>query len=227
MKYSFKGQTPDEMQDWLELANSDWSPTWNNFGGDPKKKTIEALLVEQGYVCAYCGRSIEASKCHIDHFWPRKFFDGTSDGDGVTRADLTLSYQNFFASCGPQKEKQGDKARLPSTCGDAKKAWFNEGNDIIPSSSVCESRFKYGFDGKIFPSNANDQLAKSIIEEFRLFDESLEYERGVITKYLEESIANGDIADIDMEIQIWKQKNGDKLKGFCQVAVRYLEDYQI
>lgn len=179
----------------------------------PKKGTHDALLTEQGHVCAYCGKGplTDRTDSHIDHFWPQSHFP-----------DLALDYTNLYASCGPATER-----RAPRTCGDAKGNWFNPDNqDLFPSHPDCEYRFKYSGAGQVLPRRGEDSLARAVIKEFNLNDDILRVERRRVIAGLEEAVTGGEITaeTISTEIEYWRSRIDGRHIPFGHVASRYLED---
>lgn len=213
MKHSPKGPVPSELTDWLAKGNENdnWSPSWDNFQNPEKAAVLKALLTEQGYVCAYCGRSVAAGGSHIEHFWPRSHFPARA-----------LDFSNFHASCGP-----ATKPGMSKTCGDAKGAWYDRSNlDLFPSHPTCEGRFGYGASGNVAAFDPADALAATVIETLNLNDDALVLERKAILTALEEDILSGEIdgATKAREIALWRALGGDgRAKSLGHVAAIYLE----
>lgn len=213
MKYSPKQDPPQLFVAWLEKKNSDWLPTYKSLQNPEMTAVRDALLAEQEYVCAYCGRELpeDRTNSHIDHFRPQAHYKGEN---GST--DLTLSYDNFVASCGPPGRKG-----VPSTCGHAKGNSFNEAAHISPWDPTCEQRFTYGSSGVIVPTDPEDAGAVEMIKILRLEDESLAYERSVRIMAIETVIASGVSAEAEYRRQ--KSATDGKRIGFSHVAARYIE----
>ncbi len=213
MKHSAKRPPPGVLTEWLALANDDWSPDWDNFQNPQKGAVHRALLIEQGYVCAYCGRGLKADggDSHIEHFWPRARYPGCA-----------LDYGNLYASCGPAAEKGASK-----TCGDAKGDWHDPGNqDLFPSHPRCEQRFRYGGNGQAAPFDGADALVGTMITVLNLNEGSLALERKAIIAALEEAILGGeiDVAGKAREIALWRALDGaGRAKSLGHVAAVYLE----
>ena len=62
MKQIIKNQEPDNFREWKQLANDDWQPSWTGMPGDIKRNLHQALIDEQGGICCYCGRRIDAGE---------------------------------------------------------------------------------------------------------------------------------------------------------------------
>lgn len=174
----------------------------------------KALLTEQSYVCAYCGRGLSegSADSHIDHFRPRSHYNGT------TGNDLTLDFANFVASCGPPKVRQH-----PSTCGDAKGSQFDEQAHVAPWDPTCEPRFVYGPTGVVSPA-AGDAAAERMISMLALDHDSLVDERATILAMLENDIAAGEITAVTAQAEVdrWATIEGGRRIPFSHVAVQYL-----
>jgi uncharacterized protein (TIGR02646 family) len=211
MKHSPKRTEPPCLSDWRGLANEDWQPTWENFGGKPKEQTKVALLKEQGWVCAYCGRGVDADGSHIDHFWPQHLFKIRE-----------LDYDNFFVSCGPSGVRGA-----PRICGDAKDDWIPTDARLIPSDPTCEGRFKYSGSGAIKAANDQDEAADATITALNLDDASLQLERKQIIFGIESAILDGEITKDNKAAEISHLRAPDaqgRCKSFGHVMARYLED---
>jgi uncharacterized protein (TIGR02646 family) len=187
-----------------------------------KSGTHSALLNEQGYVCAYCGRAVNAdrSDSHIDHFWPQAHFNGSA------APDRTLDYDNFFVSCGPIREP-GSRKTVPRTCGDAKGDWFDPVSHIMPSDPNCERRFTYGATGEISPSVPGGQAALNMIKHLYLQEKGLQYERQQMIADVETAIEHGAMSRVSLadELRFWRTPKDalGRLPSLGDVAARYLE----
>ncbi|KAM3091524.1 retron system putative HNH endonuclease [Phormidesmis sp. 146-12] len=145
MKYIRKNQEPPNFTDWKQQANEDWKPDWkNNFQAPEKAETHEALLIEQGYICCYCGRRIDRQSSHIEHLRPQKHFP-----------ELALEYTNLLASCpGYAEDEAFEPNNQPSQkhCGQKKGAWYDQKLTVSPLIEDCENYFRYTKDGQILPT---------------------------------------------------------------------------
>ncbi|HFJ9781965.1 TPA: retron system putative HNH endonuclease [Stenotrophomonas maltophilia] len=139
MKHVQKQEAPESFERWKAQANDDWQPTYADLQNPEKAQLQEALLSEQGWVCCYCGRSIEQAHSHIEHFRPQEHYP-----------DRVLSYDNLHASC-IRETSPG----TPLHCGHAKGNAFDEALAISPTTPGCEQQFRYTLDGQIIPENDN------------------------------------------------------------------------
>lgn len=212
MKHSKKQEPPGRLTGWLAEANEDWRPNWDNFAGPPRAETKQALLQEQGWVCAYCGREIDDGGSHIEHFLPRSQFP-----------ERELDYANLFISCGPSGVEGA-----PKTCGDAKGNWIpTDRAELIPSHPDCEMRFRYDGNGAVRPTAPNDGHVIAAIKALNLKEETLRQERQKILAGLEADIRAGAITagNVTGEIAYWRARDADgRCKNFGHVAARYLEE---
>jgi uncharacterized protein (TIGR02646 family) len=215
MKHSHKGPQPIEFTGWLAEHQNDRNLSWKllNKFYEIKQSIIKSLRVEQGYVCAYCGRSlkIDGSDSHIEHFWPRDFYK-----------NRTFDYLNLFASCGKKPTEN-----IPKTCGHAKDNWHDPNNqDLIPSHPDCERRFRYDSTGQIKEKRKDDALASRAIIALNLDEDALKHERSVLIAGLERDIVNGEINSTtrDEEIASWRAVDSKgRAKSLGHVAALYLE----
>lgn len=152
MKHVTKGASAPKFEDWKELANPHWTPTYENLQNPQKRALHVSLLKEQGWVCCYCGRSIGQLDSHIEHFRPQERY-----------ADLALSCENLHASCIRETEPG-----RPLHCGHAKGADFDEVLQISPLDRQCEERFLYTLDGSILARDAADAQVDYMVELLQL-----------------------------------------------------------
>ncbi len=162
MKHVTKGSPAPEFEAWKVSDDTNWAPGYGDLQNPQKRKLHESLLSEQGWICCYCGRQIDLSDSHIEHFRPQERY-----------ADLALNYENLHASC--IRETQPG---MPLHCGHAKGAEFNEALQISPLDACCESRFAYTLDGSIIPSDATDAQAAYMVALLQLDIAFLRNRRG-------------------------------------------------
>ncbi|HWT68709.1 MAG TPA: retron system putative HNH endonuclease [Pseudomonas sp.] len=152
MKRVLKGTEPASFTQWKSSANDDWSPTYSTLQNPQKRDLHNSLLQEQGFLCCYCGREIDAANSHIEHFRPQEHYEA-----------LALEYHNLHASC-LRETKPGN----PLHCGHRKGNWFDEEQHISPLDERCELRFRYLHNGQIQPGIPTDLPATKMIEVLAL-----------------------------------------------------------
>lgn len=152
MKQVFKESEPASFTQWKASSNEEWTPTYPTLQNPEKRDLHNSLLLEQGFLCCYCGRDIEPASSHIEHFRPQEDFD-----------ELALEYRNLHASC-IRETKPGS----PLHCGHAKANWFDETQHISPMEEGCELRFRYLQTGQIQATNSADSAAVKMIEVLAL-----------------------------------------------------------
>lgn len=228
MKHILKVKEPPEppmLRTWKEQENEDWKPTWDNFGGEPKRTTHVALLKEQGYICCYCMQRIEKKSSHIEHVIPRSV-SGTNEAQ-------KLDYSNMIASCqGEYKKKNStepieqnanenneevncnsDEKLIQQHCGHYRENWYDPTQYISPLNPDCELRFIYNDEGKIMPA-PDDRGAEETIKMLRLDYTLLEKNRkqairGVIPDELT-------IDDLRLLLQRYGERDAEgKFREYC------------
>jgi len=145
MRHIAKGPEPAALRDWKAQANEDWQPSWATLQNPEKQAVRQALLAEQGYLCAYCCQGVEYETSHIDHVEP-----GRSPGN-----PRALDYANMVASCPGEPEEGEDYAadtrRPPELihCGHAKGEWHDPARFVDPRDPACERAFTFTTTGRI------------------------------------------------------------------------------
>ena len=127
MLHIVKGQAP---QQWVEAvqalrATPDATINYNGLRDKAAKEALlDALLVEQGYVCAYCTRRIrrkgdgrsKGSYAHIEHYLPQNPSDALRDsmptGGSYDADELSLDYRNLLAVCSGGETGSHGEARI-------------------------------------------------------------------------------------------------------------------
>jgi uncharacterized protein (TIGR02646 family) len=141
-----QGNEPNELE---QRRNSTTPFGWEELNDDDLKDDVQdALLSEQGFICAYTGIRIDKDKSHIEHLKPR-----SHDWNG----DTDVRYDNMVA-CYP---KEGGcpfgamhKGSWPSPA---------EWEDFItPLEDRCAHCFRYGTNGSVRAVGDLDAAKKTI-----------------------------------------------------------------
>lgn len=159
MKQIMKGKEPEAFVKWKRSKKYEESKNdklkveeiYDRFKKSQKVKTPvkNSLMEEQGYICCYCERRIQADDSHIEHLIPKDI-----------EPQKSLDFDNLLCSC--QKDLEVGE---PRHCGNSKS------NDILPISPLnpdCETRFIFAHDGQILPAQEDDEQAKNTIEILQL-----------------------------------------------------------
>ena len=224
-KRSYKGDAPQSFVDWIkgEEAVYGEKPTFDTLRAPEKDELRLVLLKEQGFLCAYCGRSLSSDflDSHVDHFWPQAVFNGRAHPD-----DRRLDHGNLFQSCGPTSLPGLLGKPHHSICGDAKNDWYNEQEFVIPSEEGCEERFVYDPSGRIDATNSLDRRALNMVGALELNHPALSNQRKKVIEELEQTFFSNqpDWREVDGEIVELSRKDEEgRQTGFAQVARRYLD----
>ncbi len=154
MKRVIKGKEPPALTAWkAENHDSPQNLVYGNLPGKVLDNIKEQMLKEQGYLCGYTMRRLNAvTECHLEHIEPQ---------NASTR---DLDYANMLAC-------------FPSDGGDTKPGYgapikggvaVNSDNFVSPTHSKVEQRFKYARNGGIAANSPNDGAATNTIKLLRL-----------------------------------------------------------
>ncbi|WP_071188519.1 retron system putative HNH endonuclease [Trichormus sp. NMC-1] len=192
MKYIEKGEEPEIFTNWKAQENDDWKPYWNtkdtNFQAPEKPVVHDALLIEQGYICCYCGMRIFRTRGLRFNSVPIRFWIFLFDSNCLAGIlflsksptshiehlrprsrypDLALEYTNFMASCQGEDEEEPS---IPVHCGHKKKEWYDENLMVSPLEPNCADFFKYPASGEILPTDDLDKknVAETTIQHLAL-----------------------------------------------------------
>lgn len=118
---------------------------YESLRGEPKRKVLETLLVEQGHLCAYCMCRIgtDGHPATIEHLIPQHPDGSAADGE------LSLEYHNLVAVC---------DGRAGATCD---KRRGNAPLTVDPTKSHTLETIYYRRDGHI---DAHDESVKHDIQ---------------------------------------------------------------
>ncbi len=228
MKHTKKHEEPQTLTD---KRNTDGS-----IYDGPQKDWQDALLEEQGHICAYCMRRISLDRkngkpcIEIEHYLSRKL-----------HPELSLRWENMIGVCNGDTVSEGhcDKAKGKNDY----KGVFIQGKangkvklNILNPLEINKSEkiITYSLFGEILPNVKDNELQNRIIEDV---DCILNLNNAKLREYRAEAIdsvkrnlmkkyptGNWTIKQVDEEIEIWKGKDKDgKYKPFCQAAIWWLE----
>jgi uncharacterized protein (TIGR02646 family) len=140
-------------------------------GGFPGAAVLEALLAEQGHLCAYTLKRIDLSAAHIEHLKPQRTCrveDAQREGAGAAPCREDVGWHNMVA-CYP-----APNAAAPPGYGAVKKdKWWPAAGAtgfVSPLNTDCEKRFCFSLNGEIAPTNAGDTAANETIQAIGLDD---------------------------------------------------------
>lgn len=221
MKYieKKKQNEPIELKEYRETtpgAVYDKGYVDNSRTDKDRRPLKEALLEEQGHICAYCNGRISLNlnaeykpRIEVEHFLPQ-----------TKHPDKDLDYENMLGVCNGitiEKNEHCDKNKKEKSL-----------KKIDPRKSDVESLVDYTLSGKIIAVAKNKDVIHDIkllnlndtfLEKSRkqTMDEALKklkgkYPQKTWTKYL-----------FEKEIEEWKSKHKGKFRPYCQAAIWFLE----
>lgn len=217
-------RTQEEKADRINYDRRDGKSLWAYFPSKPdvtkenaySKQELwnEHLIVEQGKICAYCGRRIEAhseGEPRIEHLNPKS-------EDKYRK--LTLNYHNLVAVC------QGDENPISPHC-DAKKGAIEI--SVFPTDVSCEEKFIYKWDGRV-KAKDDDRYIKADIETLGLNVAKLKIARKNVVMKVETFLKelneqcdkNSKLKEINKRIKFLQDRHKAEFIEFCFVEVYYL-----
>ena len=161
MRHIRKTHPPAKLTAWLKDSKAkELDVSYKALHGKPAHKALKAqLLKEQGHLCAYTGREIEAKTAHMEHLKPQELCEGHEDVD----------YFNVVA-CFPANggdESHGYGAPF-------KKSWWDKDLFLSPCSDEAERHLSFAWSGKVKAKPTNHAAAKKTIEVLKLDHPSLD-----------------------------------------------------
>lgn len=156
MRSISKKSEPAELQDWKRRVGRDapQNLSYGNLPSDVRLSVKQALLAEQGFVCAYTMHRLrDADACHIEHVQPQN-----------SASDQDLAYQNM-AACFPCNG--GDVSHGYGAPVKGGQEVVLNANFVSPHSPNCEGRFLFDDKGLV-STHPDDAAAQQTIETLRL-----------------------------------------------------------
>jgi len=175
MKFIKKAGEPHEYNAWRKRVKGTQDEHYQIGLKNPLKARLhKALIEEQGFICAYTMKRIDAKNSHIEHIKP----------ESLCRADCVgsdLDYWNMLA-CFPREGMSGKFMYGAQARHDW---WDNDGAGFVkPLDRKCEKRFRFDLEGEIL-SLKNDAPAKETIEKLGLAHPTLTEDRKrVVIEYV-------------------------------------------
>ena len=155
MRQIRKQAPPPALTQWIAFNRNGPNCNYGSVSGELRETIREYLVEEQGHLCAYSGRRIEANSCHIEHLKPQAHCEGIED----------VSYNNLVAAVPPPNApKLPYGAHLKDNWPSNDEAAFF----VSPLQDGCAARFSYNFRGEIHSANPNDEAAKETINRLGL-----------------------------------------------------------
>ncbi len=148
MLYIEKSQEPAE----LAQAKRDGLTHYRDLSGKPKMAVQQAILREQGELCAYCMKHISIKDIQIEHYIAQNPENGDYD------AALTIDYNNMLGVCSGNKLGRGARERL--TCDQHR---GNAKLTVDPRNEASVAKIKYKTDGTIYSDDADIQRDLDVI----------------------------------------------------------------
>jgi uncharacterized protein (TIGR02646 family) len=215
MRFILKNPEPSSFSTWKKQANADWQPSFNELRKPERPEVIRSLLIEQGYICCYCGQRIGHRSSHIEHLKPQADFP-----------EDRLSYDNFLASCpGYDLEAIQDLKTNPKQefCGHQRSNWYDANLFVTPLAPDCATYFRYIASGEILPSPDPDReaAAKTTIKRLGLNHSKLNRCRRAALEGIFDDLESLTNADLEILIKAYNQPNFDgQLIPYC-AAITY------
>ena len=152
MKYIQKTECPHSYSKWCtEVAGTNMSD-WSEVPKAQKNLILEAMIADQGGLCAYTMRRIDNNSSHVEHIKPQS----------RCRQDLRgsdLDYTNLVA-CFPRHDVKGQPrygARLKDNW------WKNDGAEFVsPLQPTCEQVLRFKLNGEIEAINNRTEAITTI-----------------------------------------------------------------
>lgn len=166
MKYIQKRGRPPQYARWCASVVGSNKEDFREIPSAEKNALLNALIGEQGRLCAYTMRRIEEDTSHVEHIKPQSLCRTEHRG-------TDLDYRNLVA-CFP---RDGMSRRCRYGAQEKADWWENDGASFVsPLHPACEQRFRFDLDGTITPVG-NRQDAVATIEILALDHASLTEDR--------------------------------------------------
>lgn len=205
-------------------------PVYEDFSNeDGRKELHEALLKEQGYICAYCMQRIDNSG-KIEHW------KGQSE-----HGENSLDYDNMFAVC---RGKMGEKT-VDFHCDTKRSEYQSIGQGDLtlnPTNANHIHSLKYLRNGTIYHQNIEISTEEDK-SKLSLIDIDLQYHLNLNHLYLKDNRAKvyaavSQVLDVLRKtgksqgfiqtqkqklLRQWQEKTENRFKPYCGIVVYFLQ----
>lgn len=221
MKHIKKAGAPHNYSAWRKKVKGTSEENYPDGLKNPlKSKLHEALIAEQGFLCAYTmkrigqriGKKIDRSDSHIEHIKPESLCRAECIGSD-------LDYENMVA-CFP---REGMRHEYRYGAQERDDWWENNGAEFVkPLDAQCEKRFRFDLNGNIEAVN-NHVAAATTIKKLGLNHSTLQEDRKLVIREFIYG-KNGDeplsVAKAQQsQISVCTMNNQGEFHAFC-VAIR-------
>jgi len=150
MKYVQKWGAPHQYRRWCREVKGTNKEDYREIPGGMKLAVLAALVKEQGEICAYTMKRIDAQNSHIEHIKPESLCRSDRKGSD-------LDFDNMLA-CFPRD----GMSRACRYGAQKKDHWWDSSLFISPLICSCEQRFRFNLEGEISVVGSNAAARKTI-----------------------------------------------------------------
>jgi uncharacterized protein (TIGR02646 family) len=229
MKHINKRQAPHALTRWVDANQQLPQNLVYNRAGFPHAAVLDALLQEQGFLCAYTLTRINENAAHVEHIKPqtccrREDEQREANGHPCQREDI--AWRNVVA-CFPESSPP-----VPPTYGAVVKgSWWEPHLFVSPLQNGCENRFWFTPDGKVVEADETDAAARTTIEKIALGNPRLcelretAYKRAGVHRRSDKPITS--LAKVEQLIAGWVHRHRETgaYAEFCIPLVQVAKDY--
>lgn len=166
-----KGRPSAELTKWRKNNVAAAQNLFYGLADFPLSQVLDALLEEQGYVCAYTLLRLGSESAHVEHLKPQSVCKSEDNAREAVKLPLLredIAWNNMVA-CFP---KPNPVAR-PEYGAVKKDKWWDEVNFVSPLETNCDARFRFTPAGEIFPAVTTDVPAQTTILKIGLDNKKL------------------------------------------------------
>jgi uncharacterized protein (TIGR02646 family) len=184
----------------------------SSFDDLPKAPLRQALLKEQGYICAYCMQRIkdDSNSTKIEHWSPRN-------------RENEKDYMNLLAVCKGNEGRQAEEQHCDTMKG-------STSITVSPLKSTCEQWVKFDPGGNIYSDDSTVEIElKNILglnrqhlidERAKLLDRVKEAIQKIAKNNPDTKIKKSDLTAM---LNDWQTLKSAEYEPFCQVAIAYIQ----
>lgn len=227
MKRINKAQQPTLLQQWRAANINTPQNLRYNEADFPRDAVLNALLIEQGNLCAYTLKRVSAATSHIEHIKPQnvcKTEDLEREAVGQVAAHEDVAWGNMVACCPQPNVPAPDYGAVVKDC------WWDSNLFISPLAQNCEQRFMYLNDGSVKPAVNGDAAASETIHILNLNNPRLkELRHNAILRagiHPKSQDAIRSAAQVKRLIRFWQGRSGNQsFSEFCVTLIHVAQQH--